>query len=76
VGITWLALPFFNNIAGKSITMGFLLSPAILLLLITLPLWVGLGNQVEASAVYWWFFQFATVWRWLKVLYLRRHDYS
>jgi hypothetical protein len=54
--ITWLALPCFNNIAGKSITMGFLLSPAILLLLITLPLWVGLGNQVEASAVCWWGF--------------------
>jgi len=42
IAITWLILPFFNNVAGKSIQVNELLSPKILTVIITLPFVVGL----------------------------------
>ncbi|ASZ13657.1 ABC transporter permease [Chitinophaga pendula] len=42
IGLTWLSLPVFNDIAGKSISITFLFSPAILIILLTLPFWVGI----------------------------------
>ena len=42
LGLTYLVLPLFNDVANKTITFGSLLSPYILPLLILLPLIVGL----------------------------------
>jgi putative ABC transport system permease protein len=42
VGITFRALPLFNSVAGKSMNLESLLSPAILPLLVALPFVVGL----------------------------------
>ena len=42
VAITWLILPFFNNVAGKSIQVNELLSPEIFTVIIVLPIVVGL----------------------------------
>ena len=41
VVIVWLALPLFNNIAGKTIFISNLFSPAIVLSLVLLPIVVG-----------------------------------
>ncbi len=43
IAVAWLALPLFNDVAGKSMTMGSLFSPVILPLLIVLPFLVGLA---------------------------------
>jgi putative ABC transport system permease protein len=40
--IAWLALPLFNSLSGKSMSLGSLFSPVILPLLIALPFAVGL----------------------------------
>jgi putative ABC transport system permease protein len=42
IGIAWIVLPLFNDVAGKSMNMGSLFSPVILPLLIILPFFVGL----------------------------------
>jgi putative ABC transport system permease protein len=42
IGITFLALPLFNSLSGKAMTLGSLFSPMILPLLIALPFVVGL----------------------------------
>jgi putative ABC transport system permease protein len=42
IGLDWLVLPLFNQVSGKSITMSYFLSPAVLPLVIGLPLLVGL----------------------------------
>jgi putative ABC transport system permease protein len=42
VGISWIALPIFNEIANKSIHISDLFSPTLLLFLIALPILVGL----------------------------------
>jgi putative ABC transport system permease protein len=42
IGLAWLVLPLFNNIASKTMNMGSLFSPAILPVLIVLPFAVGL----------------------------------
>jgi putative ABC transport system permease protein len=42
IAIAWLALPLFNSLAGKTMTLESLFSPVILPLLIALPFAVGL----------------------------------
>ena len=42
ITITWLILPFFNNVSGKSIDINELLDPRILTVIILLPFVVGL----------------------------------
>lgn len=42
IGITFLALPFFNSLSGKTMTLASLFSPVILPLMIALPFAVGL----------------------------------
>jgi putative ABC transport system permease protein len=42
IGIAFLALPLFNSLSGKTMTLGSLFSPVILPLLIALPFAVGL----------------------------------
>jgi len=42
ITITWLILPFFNSVAGKSIQVNELLDPKILAVIILLPFVVGL----------------------------------
>ena len=42
IGITWLILPFFNTVAGKSIQVNEMLDPRILLIIILIPFVVGL----------------------------------
>ena len=55
VGITWLALPVFNHIAGKSIHITDLFSPVILLLLIALPIIVGFNCRKLSCIFLIWF---------------------
>ncbi len=42
IGITWLMLPFFNNVAGKSIRINEMLDPKIFAVIVLLPFVVGL----------------------------------
>jgi putative ABC transport system permease protein len=42
IGITWLMLPFFNNVAGKSIQINEMLDPNIFAVIVLLPFVVGL----------------------------------
>ena len=42
IAVTWLILPFFNSVSGKSIEINELLDPRILTVIILLPLVVGL----------------------------------
>ena len=42
IGITWLMLPFFNNVAGKSIRINEMLDPKIFAVIVMLPFVVGL----------------------------------
>jgi putative ABC transport system permease protein len=42
IGITWLMLPFFNNVAGKSIQINEMLDPKIFAVIVLLPFVVGL----------------------------------
>src|SRR5436190_7031243 len=42
IGITWLMLPLFNNVAGKSIQINEMLDPKILAVIVLLPFVVGL----------------------------------
>ena len=42
IGITWLMLPLFNNVAGKSIQINEMLDPKILVVIVLLPFVVGL----------------------------------
>jgi putative ABC transport system permease protein len=42
IAITWFMLPFFNNVAGKSIQINEMLDPKILAVIVLLPFVVGL----------------------------------
>jgi len=42
IGITWLMLPFFNNVAGKSIHINEMLDPRIFAIIVLLPFVVGI----------------------------------